>query len=56
MSTQNKKEIIKKLKEMKNEKLINQQQYKTYKGQILSGNMEAALVGMRRKGLIINGC
>lgn len=31
---------------------ITKQQMKTYRGQVLSGNGEAALVGMRRKKLI----
>lgn len=45
-------EILKKLKELKEAKKITMQQYRTYKGQLLNGNEEAAVKGMRRKGLI----
>lgn len=31
---------------------ITKQEMKTYRGQVLSGNGEAAIVGMRRKKLI----
>ena len=40
------------LKRLYKERKITGQQYKTYKGQVLHGEEEAALVGMRRKGLI----
>lgn len=34
------------------EKVINKQQYKTYRGQILSGNEKGCIIGLQRKGLI----
>ncbi len=46
------KETIKLLKRLYTEKKINGQQFRTYKGQVLSGDKEAALVGLRRKKLI----
>lgn len=33
-------------------KKINKHQYKTYKGQIESGNLDACIVGLQRKKLI----
>lgn len=45
-------EIMKILKRLYKEGRINKQQMKTYRGQILHGDEEAALVGLRRKKLI----
>lgn len=45
-------ETLKILKRLFKEGRINIQQYRTYKGQVLSGNEEACLVGLRRKKLI----
>lgn len=45
-------EILKILKRLYKEGRINKQQLKTYRGQVLHGNEEAALVGLQRKGLI----
>lgn len=44
--------IWKLLKELKKQKKITLQQYRTFKGQILSGDKEGALRGLKRKGLI----
>lgn len=44
--------IWKILKDLKKEKKITLQQYRTYKGQILSGDQEGAIRGLKRKGLI----
>lgn len=46
------KEIIDLLKALLKENRINQQQFRTYKGQVLSGNVSACIVGMKRKHLI----
>lgn len=43
---------LKMLKRLYKEGRINAQQYRTYRGQVLAGNEDAALVGMRRKKLI----
>lgn len=43
---------LKLLKRLYKEGKINGQQYRTYRGQVLAGNEDAALVGMRRKKLI----
>lgn len=32
---------------------ISKQQYRTYKGQILAGDIEGCIKGLKRKGLII---
>lgn len=45
-------ETLKVLKRLYKEGRINKQQLKTYRGQVLHGDEEAALVGLRRKGLI----
>lgn len=45
-------ETLKLLKRLYEEGRINKQQLKTYRGQVLHGNEEAALVGLWRKGLI----
>ncbi len=43
---------IKKLKQLKKDKRITIQQYRTFKGQVLSGNEEGCLKGLRRMKLI----
>ena len=45
-------ETIKLLKQLKREKVISYQAYKTYMGQIRSGNELACIKGMMRKKLI----
>lgn len=47
-------ETIKVLKQLKHENKITTQAYKTYMGQIRSGNELACIKGMRRKKLITN--
>ena len=46
------KQILKLLKSLLKENKINIQQYRTYKGQVLSGQLGACLKGMKRKKLI----
>lgn len=45
-------EILKILKALKNNKQISQQQYRTYKGQVLSGDEVGCLKGLTKKKLI----
>lgn len=45
-------ETIKTLKSLLHEKKITMQEYRTYKGQVLSGNEEACIVGLKRKKLL----
>ena len=45
-------ETIKLLKQLRRDNLINTQQFKTYRGQVLSGNEDGCLRGLKRKGLI----
>lgn len=45
-------ELIKVLKGLCRENKITVQQYNTYKGQILSGNKEGCIVGLKRKKLL----
>lgn len=45
-------QIMKILKQLKADKKINTQEFKTYRGQVLSGNEEGCLRGLKRKGLI----
>lgn len=40
------------LTELKVRRLITMQQFRTFKGQVLSGNEEACLKGLKRLGLI----
>lgn len=40
------------LKTLYKDKRITPQQYRTYKGQILSGNVEGCIKGLQRKGLM----
>ena len=44
--------IIKILKQLKADKKINIQEFRTYRGQVLSGNEEGCIRGLKRKGLI----
>lgn len=44
--------IWKRLKELKKQNKITLQQYRTFKGQILSGDKDGAIRGLKRKGLI----
>jgi len=46
-------EMLKLLKALYKEGKITKQQLKTYRGQILHGDEEAALLGLRRKKLIV---
>lgn len=46
------KKILQLLKELLEKNTINIQQYRTYKGQVLSGQLSACLKGMKRKKLI----
>lgn len=43
---------IKLLKELKNDGKITMQQYRTFKGQVLSGNEAGCLKGLQRMKLI----
>lgn len=45
-------ETIKLLKELKRDKKITMQQYRTFKGQVLSGNEAGCLKGLQRMKLI----
>ena len=45
-------EIIKILKQLRADKKINIQEFRTYRGQVLSGNEEGCIRGLKRKGLI----
>ena len=49
MNTQ---EIIQTLKTLRRQGKITFQQYATYKGQVLSGNVEGCIKGLKRKKLI----
>lgn len=46
------KKTIKLLKLLKADNKITMQEYKTYKGQVLSGNVQGCLTGLKRKKLI----
>lgn len=43
---------LKLLKQLYKDKKINSQQYKTYKGQVVHGDVDACLLGLKRKKLI----
>ena len=43
---------LKLLKQLYKDKKINSQQYKTYKGQVLHGDVKGCLTGLKRKKLI----
>lgn len=45
-------ETIKLLKELKRDRKITMQQYRTFKGQVLSGNEAGCLKGLERMKLI----
>ena len=45
-------QTMKLLKRLKKQKKINEQAYKTYRGQVLSGDVQACLTGLKRKNLI----
>ena len=45
-------EIINVLKQLKAANKINIQEFRTYRGQVLSGNTEGCIRGLKRKGLI----
>lgn len=45
-------ETLKMLKRLYKEKKINIQQFKTYKGQVLHGDVNGCLTGLKRKKLI----
>lgn len=45
-------ETMKILRQLKRDGKINIQAYRTYKGQVLSGNEAGCLKGLKRKGLI----
>ena len=45
-------ETIKLLKELKRDRKITMQQYRTFKGQVLSGNEAGCLKGLQRMKLI----
>lgn len=45
-------ETIKLLTDLYKSGKINKQQFKTYRGQVLSGDEQGCLVGLRRKKLI----
>jgi hypothetical protein len=45
-------ETMKILKQLKNDKKITMQQYRTFKGQVLSGNEAGCLKGLQRMKLI----
>lgn len=40
------------LRLLKKNKVITSQEFKTYRGQILAGEEEGAIMGLKRKGLI----
>lgn len=40
------------LKRLLKQNKITKQEYRTYKGQVKSGNTEGCIVGLKRKGLI----
>lgn len=44
--------ILKILKKLLNDKKINRQQYRTYKGQVIHNNEIGCIIGLKRKHLI----
>ena len=46
------KETLRTLKTLLNNNRITKQQYRTYRGQVLSGNIDGCLKGLQRKHLI----
>lgn len=47
MDRQNR-EMIKKLKRLREQRILNVQQFRTLKGQVISGNIEGAEKGIRK--------
>jgi hypothetical protein len=45
-------ETLKLLKQLLQENKITKQAYRTYKGQVISGNIDGCLKGLQRKHLI----
>lgn len=45
-------ELLKTLRRLYQGQVINKQQYKTYKGQVTSGNAVGCITGLKRKRLI----
>ncbi len=45
-------ELLKMLRQLYQDKTINKQQYRTYKGQVTSGNAVGCITGLKRKRLI----
>lgn len=45
-------EMLKALKTLLDYGIITRQQYRTYKGQVLAGDIEGCKRGLQRKGLI----
>lgn len=45
-------QTIKLLKRLKKQNKLTMQQYKTYRGQVLSGDLDGCLRGLTRKGFI----
>ena len=48
--------VLKLLKRLKAERKISVQEYRTYRGQVLSGDVKGCIVGLKRKNLIKNEC
>lgn len=46
------KETLRTLKTLLNDNQITKQQYRTYKGQVLAGDVEGCLKGLQRKRLV----
>lgn len=46
------KETLRTLKELLNDNQITKQQYRTYKGQVLAGDVEGCMKGLQRKKLV----
>lgn len=48
-------QTLKLLKKLRKENKISTQEYRTYRGQVLSGNVEACRLGLKRKNLLKEG-
>ena len=46
------KETLRTLKTLLNDNQITKQQYRTYKGQVLAGDVEGCMKGLQRKRLV----
>ena len=46
------KETLRTLKILLNDNRITKQQYRTYRGQVISGNIEGCIKGLQRKRLV----